>query len=164
MKSVSLSHGGLYTESELKSWRSHLESVGYSTALMKKISYGICLHTGECQTSPESGDFLGYNLDKLEQKIVSKLNPFDEARKWIIEYAAYISTFVIFIETAKVIFAVVAMVASLNFNGLHGAKLVCLSLCCSSYLKYTKISEESIQRRLQLAEEQIELGQMNQNN
>lgn len=39
-----ISQGGLYTESELKSWRQHLEMIGYSQALVKKLTYGVCLH------------------------------------------------------------------------------------------------------------------------
>ena len=59
----------------------------------------------------------------------------------LIENAAYVSALVLTIETAKVLFSVCALTASLSNQGLRGAKIIFISLFCSSYLKYLKLQE-----------------------
>ena len=141
-----ISQGGLYTESELKSWRQHLEMIGYSQALVKKLTYGVCLHEGECASTQESTDYLGYNLNNLEEKLEDKLNLLQQFQKMLIENAAYVSALVLTIETAKVLFSVCALAASLSNQGIRGAKIIFISLFCSSYLKYLKLQENEAEQ------------------
>ena len=92
-------------------------------------------------STQESTNFIGYNLNNLEEKLEDKLNLLQQFQKMLIENAAYVSALVLTIETSKVLFSICALAASLSSQGLRGAKIIFISLFCSSYLKYLKLQE-----------------------
>ena len=50
-KHEDLSQGGLFTDSELVSWRKHIKLGDLQNAVTKTISYGICADNGNCDVS-----------------------------------------------------------------------------------------------------------------
>ena len=139
------SHGGIYTESELKSWRQHLALLGYSKAMMQKVSYGICLNEGSCEAPSGSVNSKGYNLGNLEQKLEDRFNFLDKFKKILVDNAAYVSAAVLCIEGLRVIIAICTITASMSKMGIRGLRIILLSIFCTSYLKYCKLQEAHLQ-------------------
>jgi len=49
-----LSDGGIYSTSELESWRKHLEVGNFHDAVSRTLTYGVCITEGECQADHET--------------------------------------------------------------------------------------------------------------
>ena len=64
-----ISSGGIYTQAELDSWRTHLEMIGYTQALTNQIAYGVCVNNQDCPTITGQ-ETTNYDLANLQAKIL----------------------------------------------------------------------------------------------
>ena len=151
-----LSSGGLYTQAELESWRTHLDMMGYTEALTNQISYGVCVNNGECP-SITGQEGLNYDLNNLQAKLLQNVTIIGKIRNFIIEYAAYISVCVLFLELTKFGLTMFTITLTLTRQGIQGLKILLFSLCCSDYIKYVKI-RESCNKARQTEHELQDLG------
>ena len=142
-----LSKGGIYTQAELDSWREHLDQMGLAKALTNQITYGVCVNEGECP-SISGQETLNYDLSNLQAKVLNNLSFFAKVKQWVIEYAAYISCFVLILELAKFALTLSTISMALTKNGLNGVKVILLTLCCSSYVKYIKLRDSKKRRHV----------------
>ena len=68
------SHGGIYSETELKEWQHTLSFPVFHEATLKAITYGSCVQTGNCPTTSDDDDIQRYDLTHLIPTIEHDLN------------------------------------------------------------------------------------------
>ena len=114
--------------------------IGYTQALTNQISYGVCVNNGECP-SITGQEGLNYDLNNLQAKLLQNITIMGKIRNFIIEYAAYISMCVLFLELTKFGLTMFTISLTLARQGIQGLKILLFSLCCADYIKYIKIKE-----------------------
>ena len=96
-----LSQGGLFTDSELVSWRKHIELGDLQNAVTKTISYSICADDGKCDTSPGiPGNNLRFISNQAEA-LTDSWNITTKIHTFIQDSGAYLSFIVLILELIK---------------------------------------------------------------
>jgi hypothetical protein len=127
--------GGLYSESELQAWKEHLEVSNYHEAVQQLVTYGVCVHRGDCQPSTHAPSFDLGNL----QSVLPHLNLLTRAKELINSWATYICLIVILIELSKISIFIVVVVQTFLRNGLQETCAIMYLFCCAANRHARKI-------------------------
>ena len=134
-----LSTGGIYNEGELTSWRQHLELGDYQNAVTKSISYGVCIHQGNCQNT---GSNPMYDLGQLTPASWNpSFNLWERFSKRLDRYSAYISLIVLTIELTKAVILCIYMVQTMLKDGIPGTQALVYLVCCAVHQHAEKIAK-----------------------
>ena len=142
----SLAHGGIYTEQEVKAWESLIEYSNFHTALTRTLSYGVCLHEGECEND-QIHPIPSYNLDRLIDPLKQQLSVLSKIDTYLNQYSLYISILVLSGWIIKVVIWVASFTAIVLQEGMNGAIALCFSTICFPVHQMRKISKRAKQRR-----------------
>ena len=138
-----LSSGGIYTQAELDSWRTHLEMMGYTQALTNQIAYGVCVNNQDCPTITGQ-ETTNYDLANLQAKILQDISILGRMKRFIVEYSAYICSLALMLELIRFCVTLFTISLTLARQGVQGVKLLMFTLCCSKYIKYVKIRDSRV--------------------
>ena len=97
-----MSEGGLYTPNELEAWKQHLAMPDYHEAISKSISYGVCVHDGDCT----SDDIQPYDFGviiPLQTIIANNWNIWTVLDEHIKACGTYLSLIVITLELMRLL-------------------------------------------------------------
>ena len=131
-----MSEGGLYSDSELRSWRQHLQVGDNHEAISRTISYGICVHEGECNPAPATPTFDLQQLSPTAWGLTSW-------RGWARAHALIISLIVLAIEgTRFIVFAFLLLQTSMTHGG-RAAQAILYAVCCDALRQLEKVTRHS---------------------
>ena len=134
-----LAKGGLYTATELISWRQHLEDGSYSDAILKTISYGACVNEGTCP-SGEGSSRINFDLTRLNPlQHLEDLGIWKRAENWLTKHVAILCLLVLLLESFKFLATALILVTTFLREGTAGLQAILVLTFCSSYTKYRKI-------------------------
>ena len=150
-----ISTGGLYSDSELQSWRKHMEIGDFHESVSKTISYGVCVHEGECQ--PNSA-VPAFNLQHLEKPIESF--PFawwTKLEKTLQAYTSLLCIIVILIEGFKAAIIIGLFTQVAIAQGPDALKALAYLICCTAHRDSRKVRRRH--RRASInKEEELNIG------
>ena len=127
-----MSEGGLYTEAELESWKTHLAMPDYHDAISKSISYGVCVHDGKCESVSQIQPYDLGVIVPLNEIIASDWNIWTALDDHIKACGTYISLIVITWELIKLSSFLSVMILTFMQDGIEGTKAVLYMLVCRS--------------------------------
>ena len=145
----SLSHGGIYTDEEVKAWESLIEYSSFHTALSQSITYGVCLHEGKCEQA-QINPVPTYNLQNLIDPLKEELSWFRKIDEAIKLYSGYIGIIVILGWIFKLIIWISAFTTILLKEGTSAAIALFFSTICFSAHQMKKISRRAKQNRTKI--------------
>jgi hypothetical protein len=153
-----LSEGGIYSVTELDNWRKHLEIGDYHDAISQTITFGVCVHEGQCPIQSAAPVF---NLQQLRPTTWITTNPLTKLRHFINTNAVYISLLVLIIETSKFLIFITLFAQTLIRDGLAGAQALLHILCCNMLRQSQKIARRK-QRHYNVNAEEEDIMELNQ--
>jgi hypothetical protein len=119
-----------------------MEVGNFHEAVSKTLSYGVCIHQGECQPDPTVSSF---NLQQLE-------NPLTWATmgwiKIINSHATFISILVILIKSGRFLIFIFLFLQTLLLHGLEAAQAIAYMVCCNAIRHSKTVSRRKIRPEL----------------
>jgi len=106
---LDMSTGGAYTIAEAEAWEQIISFPTYHQALLKEVSVGVCVSSGECPTGIQDNGVPQYTLEGLSQAM-GPLNLWSKIDQWIHQYGDYLAGICLlwFISKVMVNFIVLA--------------------------------------------------------
>lgn len=158
---LDMSLGGAYTIAEAAAWEQILSFPTYHQALLKEVSVGVCINSGECPTGIQDTGVPQYTLEGLSQS----LGPFSvRARvdQWIHQWGDYLAGICLIWLTGKVVVNFIILAMAWITNGPSTVLALLFKLCCGVQSSLHRIKkkqrkedrkvEEGIKRRSELQE------------
>ena len=154
-KHEDMSDGGLYTPTELEAWKQHLAMPDYHEAISKSISYGVCVHDGDCT----SDDIQPYDLGviiPLQTIIANNWNIWTVLDEHIKACGTYLSLIVITLELMRLLSIMTVMSLTFAKDGKEGAKAVLYILLCRSQHIANSVSRRHRRLRMKTLNEDVD--------
>lgn len=151
---VDYSHGGLYSDQELKEWKHQISFPSYHKALLKSLSYGSCLHDGSCSTT-ENSDIKRYDLDTLIPNLQNELNIINRFKNFLKTWGDLMAFVCLVIIGIKFLTDLVLI----TVTTLRAGPAAAAALVASLYL-YNRATYQRIMRRHQQKQEQVQQEQV----
>ena len=134
-----LSRGGLYTESELKSWRSLIEFGSFKRAIGEEIARGVCQGKESCNvvnSHPET-----YDLRRLIPNEVTRefTTPYMRIKAFLTNYGGILSLVVCLKFSFDCLVMLVILSITLARDGWTSLKTMMYYLLCASCSKQGKL-------------------------
>ena len=149
-KHEDMSDGGLYTTAELESWKDHLAMPDYHDAISKSISYGVCVHNGQCNSKSNIQPYdLGVIVPQINQIAEVYRNIWTVLDDDIRACGTYISLIVILWEIVKLSSFISVIIVTVMRDGVDGAKAVLYMLLCRSRRVAERVSRRHRRMKLQ---------------
>ena len=135
MEHEDLSSGGIFTDSELVAWRSHLELGDIHDAIARTITYSLCQENGDCPASPDMPRTNIQLLPSLRNQLDKQITGgfFARVDDFIQNTGSYVAFIVIIIESIKFANFIVAVSITMATQGITGAKALAWLLCCHDH-------------------------------
>ena len=133
-----------------------MEIAGFHESVSKTISYGVCVHEGECQ--PNSA-VPAFNLRHLEKPIVE--SPFawwTKLEKTLQAYTSLLCIIVILIEGFKATMIIGLFVQVAIAQGLDALKALAYLVCCTAHRDSRKVIRRRQRQTSIIKEEELEIG------
>ena len=137
-----VSSGGLYTDSEIKSWERNLENNRYHTSILHRITSGVCRNDGRCQQTMITQP--GYSLDILT---IPTLTWIERLKKAVENYTGLLCLTVLLLEAIKLTTTIVMLGTALISQGVTGLIAVLTMLCCPAQQTLAKIRRRAKRQR-----------------
>ena len=151
-----LGHGGIYSDSELASWRKHLEIGDFHESVSKTISYGVCIQEGECHPHPTAPIF---NLQHLENPTMwSPLSWWNKLDKALRSYTTLLCLTVILIELGKMAILLGLFIQVALTQGMEALKATAYLVCCTAHRQARKVIRRR-QRHPSVPKEEVEMDE-----
>lgn len=127
-----LSQGGIYTKSELQSWKDHLELGDVHDSVAKTISYGVCVGEGSC---PPSAGISSFNLDlvTVTEEIAETMDVWRSLGDVVTSCGAYLALAVLLIESVRLANFIAAVSVTMAMDGVEGAKAIIYMIFCGAH-------------------------------
>ena len=149
-KHEDMSDGGLYTTAELESWKAHLAMPDYHDAVSKSISYGVCVHQGQCSSQSNIQPYdLGVIIPQINQMAEITRNFWTIIDEDIRACGTYISLAVILLEIVKLSSLISVIIITTMRDGVEGTKAVLYMLMCRDRRIAERVSRRHRRMKLQ---------------
>ena len=147
---LDMSLGGAYTIAEAAAWEQTLSFPNYHQALLKEVSVGVCIHSGECPTGIQDTGVPQYTLAGLSQS----LGPFSiwaQFDQWIHRYGDYLAGICLIWLMSKVLVNFIILTMAWITNGPSTVLALLFKLCCGvqSSLHRIKKKQRKVDRKLE---------------
>ena len=140
---LDLAGGALYTQVELDRWREESNQEDYHQAILKSLSFGICINDGTCQANSQENP-PNYSLDSLIPKVPHISDIFSKVHDFMLTWGGYMSACVLILESVKIFTFITLLLTTLWTEGVCGFTAICYLVCCSMHSNKNKYLEEPI--------------------
>ena len=140
-----LSHGGLYSTSEMKSWEEMISFPSYANARLMSISLGDCVNQKQCDPDGQS-DLESYDFTNLITE-VKQYNPLQPLREWIHTNGDILALCVLILVVVKVIMDTTMILFTLAKEGPGAVLALLVELYLSNAQAFRRIRRRNAKYR-----------------
>ena len=118
-----------------------MEVGNFHDAISKTLTYGVCIHQGECHPALSAPWF---NLKQLKQPMVwTTLGWMGCLNKLIQSHLTILSVIVIVIESGRVLIFIFLLVQASVLHGRQAAQAIIYTLCCNACQQSQKLTRHT---------------------
>ena len=129
-----MSSGGLYSSEELRAWQTHLEQGVTHSAVLERLTTGVCIERGQCQVT----GMPSIHLNRLESisNFGSWMSGWETFMETLQQYSALLCVIVLLLEALKMSVFISVIAQSLVQGSIAEARaLVYLMFCRAQRLQ-----------------------------
>ena len=131
-----MSHGGLYTQSQLDDWGLLVHYGDFHEAALTSVTTGACINENVCS---KDNTLARYDLNKLLHTPELEWTAWASFKSWVTEYGAILSAAVLLIWAIKAILWVGLLLSATIKEGRPVAAALFYMLCCGPLYKMGRL-------------------------